>query len=441
MVNTVIGTPLADVITPLAADPLKTTDGDDLVFALDGDDTIDTGDGNDVAMGMNGNDTISGGAGKKIFVGGDGDDSLSGGAEGDVLIGDGLGGFDPPDFFCATSGNGNPDLPFGQFMKCVAEFFGVKGREKKELADQLAPIFLDSNGDALPAAGNDTIFGGEGDDAIFGGANADHSNQSNFDLLSGEGGDDFISGGDGMDFIFGGDGNDTLFGDDGDDVIVGDADSDSLFGGAGFDILSGVDGGAADILDGGADRDIAYYFTATTGQVVDMADHTNLATNSGEHVNDIWIDIEGFYGARDFSNTITGDARDNDLFGGNQADVISGGAGVDLLLGLRGNDVLNGGTGDDVLIGGRGTDTVTGDAGADFFYIHSNSNIDIVTDWNEAEDSFLFFRTGASRFEDLTFTEVGDDVHITSALDSGFTVVVQNAELTDLDSDANYTFV
>ena len=446
---------LADLLEPILMDIDNTGKdtvfaggGNDLIFGGALEDSLAGGLGNDYIEGGTENDILDGGAGIDRLFGEDGDDILAGGADADSL--DGGAGSDTADYSgSAAAVNVFLDLSLPN----------TGGDAEGDTLISIENLIGSDGDDSLVGdSGENTIAGGAGADTIEGGAGEDTADYStsatrvtvflgsgtpNFggdaegDVLSGI---EHLIGSNSGDNLLGDEGANTIAGGAGNDVLVGELGSDSLDGGQGLDILSGVDGGVTDILNGGSERDIAYYFTATTGQVVDMADHTNGATNSGEHVNDIWIDIEGFFGARNFSNTITGDARDNDLFGGNQADVISGGAGVDLLLGLRGNDVLNGGTGDDVLIGGRGTDTLTGDAGADFIYVHSNSGIDIVTDWNEAEDSFLFAGIGASNRTDLTFTDMGTDVEITYAAEPTFTVVVQNAELTDLDSDANYAF-
>ncbi len=73
-----------------------TSDEDDSVFGLDGNDEIDSGGGNDIVYGGNGNDDIFGndgndvligGAGNDILSGGEGDDNLFGGAGADVLTG------------------------------------------------------------------------------------------------------------------------------------------------------------------------------------------------------------------------------------------------------------------------------------------------------------------------------------------------------------------
>jgi VCBS repeat-containing protein len=64
-----------------------------------------------------------------------------------------------------------------------------------------------------------------------------------------------------------------------------------------------------------------------------------------------------FNGTR-HSDTITGTAGDDRIFGENGNDTLNGGAGDDFIDGGNGSDLLSGGAGNDVLDGGNGQDTV-----------------------------------------------------------------------------------
>ena len=119
----------------------------------------------------------------------------------------------------------------------------------------------DGNDELYGGAGNDIIEGKGGEDTIYGGADDDtvYGGEGNDDIFGGAG-EDFLLGGDGGDTIEGGDDDDTLCGQDGDDVLFGGAgndilegmrDNDELFGGTGDDTLYG-DGG--DGGDGGDDE-------------------------------------------------------------------------------------------------------------------------------------------------------------------------------------------
>jgi hypothetical protein len=65
----------------------STTNGDDIVYALGGDDTINAKQGNDIVYGGEGNDTIQGGNDNDTLYGDAGNDILDGGNDNDVLIG------------------------------------------------------------------------------------------------------------------------------------------------------------------------------------------------------------------------------------------------------------------------------------------------------------------------------------------------------------------
>ena len=61
--------------------------GDDVINALDGDDTVKGWEGDDDLNGSGGNDTIDGGSGDDEIFGGSGNDTLKGGSDNDVLHG------------------------------------------------------------------------------------------------------------------------------------------------------------------------------------------------------------------------------------------------------------------------------------------------------------------------------------------------------------------
>ena len=65
------------------------------------------------------------------------------------------------------------------------------------------------------------------------------------------------------------------------------------------------------------------------------------------------------------SDTFTGGADNDTIFGLGGSDTISGGGGNDTIDGGDGSDTLNGNAGDDRLTGGNGTDTLNGDDGND----------------------------------------------------------------------------
>lgn len=95
----------------------------------------------------------------------------------------------------------------------------------------------------------------------------------------------------------------------------------------------------------------------------------------------------------DTANDYVKGGYDNDELRGNDGnDNIYGEHGNDKCIGGYGYDFLSGGYGDDRLFGGKGKDINYGDDGTDHFVIGrghsyaSNTEADLITDWNAYED-------------------------------------------------------
>jgi Ca2+-binding RTX toxin-like protein len=96
--------------------------------------------------------------------------------------------------------------------------------------------------------------------------------------------------------------------------------------------------------------------------------------------------------AQDILATITGDDRNNNLFGTNGSEIIFGGKGNDKLVGSAGDDTLQGGAGNDKLSGGAGDDILQGGAGWDKLHGGAGSDTFVFTDedrrWGERVGDF-----------------------------------------------------
>ena len=92
-------------------------------------------------------------------------------------------------------------------------------------ADDTGTVALASMIDDDTNADGDCVLAGDGNDQLGGGT-----------------GSDYLGAGDGTDLVDGGDGNDLLLGDDGTDVLLGGPHHDVLVGGTGDDSLVGGDG-------------------------------------------------------------------------------------------------------------------------------------------------------------------------------------------------------
>ena len=123
--------------------------------------------------------------------------------------------------------------------------------------------------------------------------------------------------------------SDTLTGTAEQDTILGLAGNDIINAGAGDDTLVG--GSGADALDGGDGADTVNYSGSTSGVVIILTTFLFRPYGigiGGEATGDTLINIENIVGS-DFSDTLIGNAEDNEL---------SGGAGNDYLLGAGGRD-------------------------------------------------------------------------------------------------------
>lgn len=159
----------------------------------------------------------------------------------------------------------------------------------------------------------------------------------------------------------GANGSASVDGGNGSDAITGGAFADLLIGGAGNDVLVGA--GGSDLLRGGLGVDEMQGGIGNDHYEVD-ATTDKVAENAGEGTDTVYAqvsytlpdNVENLVITGVASQTATGNALDNIIWGYNGNDTLLGGAGNDTLSGGTGNDLLNGGTGADVIAGGTGND-------------------------------------------------------------------------------------
>jgi Ca2+-binding RTX toxin-like protein len=240
-------------------------------------------------------------------------------------------------------------------------------------------------------AGSDILFGGLVDDDIHGGGGSD--------FIFGLGGNDQIHGDDGNDILCGEflvdlglTGDDCIWGDSGNDLIIGDnfidtplgnyGGNDTLSGGAGVDIIVGdnvldwtnfptlspinidieilsqTDSGGQDTIEGNDDIDIIF---GCGGDDPSIKGNDNMDFIEGNGGNDI---IDGGDG-KNFSFCNTTVQVGNLLLGGDGSDTVTGGAGIDVIFGNKDGDTLTGKDQVDFMFGGDGKDTMNGDSGGE----------------------------------------------------------------------------
>ena len=295
-------------------DTVQGEDGDDIVIGDNpmgppGNDTLDGGAGNDHLWGHGGADDMRDPSGTNRFAGDAGNDTIEGGD-----------GFDYVDYFCLA--------PAGTFCNG-----GVTTGQEVDLgAATSRPV--ESDGNNANDHGTDTLLGviegvrgTEFGDVMRGRDNV--NNESFGDYFWPEAGNDIVDGRGGTDYV------DY-------DVAADDPNLDCS--------LPVVDQPGLTVT------------LESDGTAGDSAPEVIGGTYLG---NDQLGGIEHAIGSPR-SDTMTGTAAANDLWGGCGDDVISGAGGNDGLNGDDQDDVVNGDSGDDKLIGGRGDDALHGgEAGQD----------------------------------------------------------------------------
>ncbi len=243
-------------------------------------------DGNDVINAMGGNDTVWGRSGDDIIRGGSGNDKLYGDSGDDKICGD----------------DGNDIINGGSGYDLL---MGDAGNDK---------INGDSGDDVIYGGnGNDTLQGNSGDDIIYGG---DGNN-----IMAGDSGDDFMYGGSGSDFFWGGSGADYMDGGLGWDHVSyknSDAGVDIEYGGS--VVWAG--------LGGYAEGDTFTNINNFTGS--EFADSFLNRGNFGGKENTIYgLGGDDYISTGDGRDRLYGGDGNDVLDGGKNNDQLSGGEGND----------------------------------------------------------------------------------------------------------------
>jgi Ca2+-binding RTX toxin-like protein len=225
-----------------------------------------------------------------------------------------------------------------------------------------------------------------------------------------------------------------------DDTLTGDAGPNGFIG-----------GGGRDVIDGGGGNNWLGFYGYTTGVTVSLANSGWQDLGPGGAVR--FSNIQALFGS-DWADTLTGDAGDNYLAGGPNADTLDGAggfntadyddgyaygagvhvdlsisgtqntgvAGVDTLVNIQGllgtpwDDVLLGNAGDNVISGWSGNDVISGGAGNDLLRHNDPVNEGTVVYGNDT------FTGGAGN--DTIEGGSGHDVAVYSGARSDYTVTL-----------------
>ena len=130
----------------------------------------------------------------------------------------------------------------------------------------------------------------------------------------------------------------------------------------------------------------------------------------------------------------------NASIGTGQGYTIETAGGNDLVVGSIRDDILSLGDGDDAVAAGLGDDVITLGAGFDAVDVSLDGDgHDVVTDFNPAEDVFVFTVPYGDQVDLLSFvSQTADGALISYAPDSS--ILVLDADMSDLNSDNLTTF-
>ncbi|MDQ6437431.1 Ig-like domain-containing protein, partial [Mesorhizobium sp. LHD-90] len=406
----------------------------DTLTGTDATNSIIGGSGHDTVFGLGGNDSLFGQDGSDVLVGGSGADSLSGGE-----------GSDRASYDTAAA------AVVASLTAPAANTGDAAGDTYNSIENLTGSAFADT---LTGSAGTNSIIAGLGDDTVFGLAGADNLfGQDGNDVLVGGAGADALSGGSGSDrasydtataavvasltnpgvntgdaagdtynsienltgsafadTLTGSAGTNSIIGGLGDDKVFGLAGADNLFGQDGNDVLVG--GAGADALSGGSGSDTASYEGAISAVIASLVAP---ATNTGDAAGDTYNSIENLTGSA-FADTLTGN---------------------------NGANVLNGGNGADLIVGGLGNDTLTGGAGSDNYFFNSklngSTNVDTVTDFSVADDTFRLENTGVFTALTVTGTLAATAFVVGSAAADASDRIIYNSATGDISYDSDGT--
>ena len=152
----------------------------------------------------------------------------------------------------------------------------------------------------------------------------------------------------------------------------------------------------------------------------------------GGNSADVLIGDEG-------NDYLNGEAGDDTVFGGSGNDTLLGADGSDYLSGGDGNDNLTGGLGNDTLFAGSGSDYLKGDEGDDFFIFEANFGTSLIIDFETstpAHHDFILFKGGIfADVADVLAHAAQQATNVVITASTGDSLTLANIQLANVIAD------
>ena len=434
--------------------------GANVITLTAGDDIGGGGTGSQVVYSLDGNDTIFGDIASGAVSQPVGHDVLVGGTGEDIIYGDGY-------YAYARTVSINNAAGVVSHLPSVATAAGndvLVGNAGNDLfyGDSFS-LFLTSSSPlgSLYNAGNDSLYGGDGYDVLYGDQYRVAFSNWGSDVAGSMGanaGDDVLSGGNGGDAVYGdfsvlfldtiarssvfNSGSDHISGDAGNDVLFGDGNLFRAASVGGSQVTTFV--GGDDTVEGGSGTDTIY------GDLLNLELSTNSGTQTitgGNDFLDGGSENDIIYG--DIHTVSVAAGTTTTVQGGN--DTVNGGTGNDQLFGDFGTITVGSGTqvlaGSDVIVGGKGNDNLWGDsvsgtvtAGADVFQFTLGDGNDVIHDFDNGLDQINILAFGGVSFGTLNITTATDPANVLIQYSGSDSIELVGLSVADIDA-SDFIFV
>ncbi len=351
--------------------------GHDLLYGGSYADSLIGGVGIDTLYGGAGNDTLAGGAAADLLDGGAGSDMLYGGAGNDMLYG-GAGA----DVFVHTNGDGHDTIADYAAEDTVQILKGTVAKATLENESADVKLAVGKGSVTLKDTGSTNITVKDTSGSYVLGGNwinlgADYA--GTMDARKFHWSISTVDGSDAAKAV-------NLYGSDRANVLRAGQAGGALRGYAGNDTLYG--GAGADVFWHDSGDDVIYNYTGGKDKIRSASALLNFADSVG---NDVVLNFTN--GEKVTVKDVTGQTITYLNARGTASTFVAGGTGNDTVIGANKSEMLLGGDGMDILFGGKGNDTLVGGADSDGFMYASGDGADTIADYTQDVD-ILYITSG-----------------------------------------------